>query len=270
MSQSQGGLNQNRRGLSPQMSMSPSMLHNHSSQPIGSNNSAQGMIPLHSSSSSPNMYRNMGTQQWGQSMGNTNRYQQEYRDIDPVTSEKVNLLNSKSKMIARQNPFFNFLEHSVRLAIGSATATALRVFTIKEQSEYVEFNGNVGEEGVIDVWMNLNDVDDMGSANNTLENIAHIGFEIPENGLRVTQGRKQLDPSTHQASTSLHYNGFQARQANSFDDNGDGRSKVYRLLHCLVKTGKSFCVDAENAKGSVSVPAGYDTVYLQPSKLNFD
>ncbi len=88
---------------------------------------------------------------------------------------------------------------------------------------------------------------------NSLESIALKGFEIPENGLRVSTGHIELEPSTTQENT-LH--------SINISRSGAKKQKVFKLLHCLVAVGRCFCVEA--LEGEVLIPDDYDSIYITP------
>jgi hypothetical protein len=105
-------------------------------------------------------------------------------------------------------------------------------------------------ESLVDVWINLN-AGVLGDEN-SMENIAINGFVIPENGLRVSTGHIELEPSTLQDNT-LH----------SINVSRSGKKqKVYKLLHCLAAVGRCFCVEA--LEGEVLIPEDYDSIYITP------
>lgn len=208
-----------------------------------------------------------------------------------INPERINSqLSSKVRHIPRQDPFFHHLEYSVKLAIGAVSCSVSRVYCLRDASEYNQFkqyhqqNAN-SSGGFLDVWLNLNDLSHMRS-NNTLETIIGDGFQISQNGMRISVGRINLDPNTQQLHESLIANhpsnrgGInipaqqqyqqQLNQESLFlgqHQQSNSRPRVYRLLHCLFNPGRSFCLNREFNEEVISIPQGYDSVYLQPSKL---
>ncbi|KAG2378721.1 hypothetical protein C9374_007869 [Naegleria lovaniensis] len=197
-------------------------------------------------------------------------------------------ISSKVRHIPRQDPFFHHLEYSVKLAIGAVSCSVSRVYCLRDATEYNQFKqyqqlSMNSSGGFLDVWLNLNDSSHMGS-NNTLESIISEGFQIPENGMRVSIGRINLDPNTQQMHTSLIANQnlsrgstntiqqqqymLQMQQQESFLGQPTSRPRVYRLLHCLLNTGRSFCLNRDFNEEVITIPQGYDSVYIQPNEAN--
>ncbi|KAL9652330.1 hypothetical protein ABK040_011987 [Willaertia magna] len=171
-----------------------------------------------------------------------------------------NLALAKAKAISRQDPVFNQLEYLIRLSLGSVSSTICRLYSLREISETREYLQKTKGEELIDVWINLNG-DELGD-DNSLENIITRGFTIPTNGLRVSSGHILLESNTLQNNTSLFNQSL--NNSENISSPNQTKPKVFKLLHCLVNPGKCFCVEAN--KGTVIIPATYDSIYIQPNE----
>ena len=211
----------------------------------------------------PQQHQLMMNQQAHYGSPRMNSSEDNTEDLPMYNNEKLQILNMKTKQIPRQDPFYNYLEYSLRLAVGSVSSTAFRIYSLKESSEYHQFRSTIGDGGLMDVWINLNDLEAIGSQN-TLENIVCDGFNVPEAGIKLSVGRVNLSPETQQFSTSLIPPQEHSRA--NYEESSGSRQKFYRLMHCLFYPGKSFCIEKKTC-GPVSIPQGYDSVYYQPGRL---
>src|SRR3989338_8094062 len=144
-------------GFNPTVSFRRNLYNEH--QQITQQHQPQQMFPLHTNQIHRNQPQHYPLQQQHSSprINSADEYDEMY------SSEKLQILNSKAKLIPRQDPFCNYLEYSLRLGIGSVSSTAFRIYSLKEASDYHQFRSSIGNEGLLDVWINLNDLETLGA-----------------------------------------------------------------------------------------------------------
>jgi hypothetical protein len=162
--------------------------------------------------------------------------------------------------VSRQEPIFNKLEYQIRLSLNSVSASIYRLYSIKTPNEVDAFK-NSCNHAYTDVWLNMNDET---MRNYPVERVVVQGFfdntgGIDDNGLMLKTGHLVLNRETMQDHTLINNT---SRLDISL--HGGKRKKIFKLLHTLVAPGKCYFVSSDATQ--VSVPSGYDSLYIQPRK----
>jgi hypothetical protein len=199
-------------------------------------------------------------------------------------NNQIQELELRFKQIVRHSSEFSKLEYLLRFSLNSLAVSIVRAFKIRTSQEINNFLQK--GDSFIETWIDSKYLDEK----NSKEQILEKGFVISENGLKVTVGNfsfdknekieikndfKNEDELNEVTNLNLSNDLISAKEtindlkkeikkeSNSVinDENKENRKELF-LLFCYVNLGKCYCT--ENVDGDVSIPEGYDSLYIQP------